>query len=712
VEINITWEELRKRKLFVATPCYGGNCGASYTQALVQLGILCQAQGIQMQLSMLSNESLVTRARAYQADMFLRTDCTHMLFIDADVSFNPESVLQMLALQSDDSPYDILCGAYPKKCFHNKTKVITEDGSKFISSIVKEKYTGKVLSLNKNNALEYKPITNHWFEHNKVKKKWVSVNTVKQISSNIQPRACVIVTEDHELGYIEDVLDSETLTVKYAQARDMVGKYIVKTPKEIKPNVKSHHRYNLLNKDQVSVLIGAALGDGCVTGEHYVAGHGKAQMAYNKFKHDIIGGRFHDYPDAVENNHNRHSFVNGQTQAIHDLIYENKQKTIKHILPYFNEISLAFMYMDDGNRYVWRSYDCAIPTEDTNQYSWWSEEDESGTTTTVRQAESPGDTWTRGRTKYDGSSTASLATMSFTYDDNLLLVEHFKSKFDIDSFIYKQGPSYGLKFDKVNTYKLHKLIAPYVPECMEYKIDEKYRGGEKYKFNITPLDICAEKVYTVSDYIDNNGSGLFDIEVADNNNLFVNDGVLAHNCISWEKIVQAVNKGVGEENPQDLENYVGDFVFNVAPGQTEFKLDEPVEVSESGTGFMMIRRATFDKFAAAHPELSYKPDHVRTAEFDGSREITMFFDAAIDPESRRYLSEDYLFCKLCRDIGMKVWIAPWVKLQHFGNMIFGGSLPHLASIGANMTADVSQLRPEKKQPIKANKPRPIFKPDA
>lgn len=199
-------------------------------------------------------------------------------------------------------------------------------------------------------------------------------------------------------------------------------------------------------------------------------------------------------------------------------------------------------------------------------------------------------------------------------------------------------------------------------------------------------------------------------------------------CISWEKIKQAVDKGVADKNPFVLEKYVGDFVFN--PVQPTINLFEPSEVLESGTGFMMIRKATLEKMKEAYPELSYKPDHVRSANFDGSREITMFFDAVIDnkhshikkdirkffelnpnatskevidfiddvsynaegkPYSKRYLSEDYMFCQWARNIGLKIWLCPWVQLTHTGTFVFGGSLADIASVGASITADPSKL---------------------
>jgi len=204
-------------------------------------------------------------------------------------------------------------------------------------------------------------------------------------------------------------------------------------------------------------------------------------------------------------------------------------------------------------------------------------------------------------------------------------------------------------------------------------------------------------------------------------------------CISWEKIKTAVDKGFADEDPNQLEKYVGDYVFNPAGGVGEIPLGEPVEVLEAGTGFMMIRRNTFEKFAEAYPQQMYKPDHVRTEHFDGSREIMAFFDTPIDHKrtninfelrtfleknpdatqqdivafvedpntgsrdySKRYLSEDYMFCQWTRNAGMKVWLCPWIQLQHVGMYVFGGSLVDLAQIGAAATADPSVLKKNKK----------------
>jgi len=105
----------------------------------------------------------------------------------------------------------------------------------------------------------------------------------------------------------------------------------------------------------------------------------------------------------------------------------------------------------------------------------------------------------------------------------------------------------------------------------------------------------------------------------------------------------------------------------------------------------MVTKEAMQKFADFYPQYTYKPDHVRTAAFDGSREIMMYFQAEVDPKSKRYLSEDYWFCQKAQEAGLRTWFCPWMKMQHVGSYIFGGSLADLASIGVSATADIAKL---------------------
>jgi hypothetical protein len=46
----------------------------------------------------------------------------------------------------------------------------------------------------------------------------------------------------------------------------------------------------------------------------------------------------------------------------------------------------------------------------------------------------------------------------------------------------------------------------------------------------------------------------------------------------------------------------------------------------------------------------------------------------VDPDSGRYLSEDYAFCRRWRDIGGKVHVDLQCKLMHLGQHLFRGDL--------------------------------------
>jgi len=111
MEIQIKKEDLQKKSIFVATPMYGGMNHGLYMKACLDLQGLCLQYGIQIKFSFLFNESLITRARNYLVDEYLaRSECTHLLFLDSDISFNPQDVIALLALDKD-----VAGGPYPKK---------------------------------------------------------------------------------------------------------------------------------------------------------------------------------------------------------------------------------------------------------------------------------------------------------------------------------------------------------------------------------------------------------------------------------------------------------------------------------------------------------------------------------------------------------------------------------------------------------------------
>ena len=156
--------------------------------------------------------------------------------------------------------------------------------------------------------------------------------------------------------------------------------------------------------------------------------------------------------------------------------------------------------------------------------------------------------------------------------------------------------------------------------------------------------------------------------------------------INWGNIAFAARKHT-EMEPRELEQLVGEYVFNVVKGTQQFQVTEPLQVLEIGTGFMMIKRNVFEKLEKAYPQLRYKPDHIGQAHFDGSRYIHAYFDTIIDTidsatggGSDRYLSEDYMFCQLWRKIDGEIYLCPWMKTQHIGTYAFTGNMPKVAEL--------------------------------
>lgn len=99
-----------KVHLHVCTPCYGCKMRKEFLASLLALQALSMNKGIQMSVEFMGNESLIPRGRNILAANFLRGPGTHLLFIDADIVFDPATALRLAALDKD-----IATALYPKK---------------------------------------------------------------------------------------------------------------------------------------------------------------------------------------------------------------------------------------------------------------------------------------------------------------------------------------------------------------------------------------------------------------------------------------------------------------------------------------------------------------------------------------------------------------------------------------------------------------------
>jgi hypothetical protein len=97
--------------LMVCTPCYGRMVAAAYMESVLRLQIACQQKGVHFRLSLVGSDALITRARAEFVAAFLSDPRgTHLLFIDADIAFEPDQVFRLLQFDAD-----VVAAAYPAK---------------------------------------------------------------------------------------------------------------------------------------------------------------------------------------------------------------------------------------------------------------------------------------------------------------------------------------------------------------------------------------------------------------------------------------------------------------------------------------------------------------------------------------------------------------------------------------------------------------------
>jgi len=105
------FEYLKKVKLHIATPCYGGMCTSDYALSLIRFTRLASMLGMEVSIETLSNESLIPRGRNILSHNFLdNTEATHLMFIDADIAFGEMDILKLILRKKE-----IVGAAYPIK---------------------------------------------------------------------------------------------------------------------------------------------------------------------------------------------------------------------------------------------------------------------------------------------------------------------------------------------------------------------------------------------------------------------------------------------------------------------------------------------------------------------------------------------------------------------------------------------------------------------
>lgn len=94
---------------------------------------------------------------------------------------------------------------------------------------------------------------------------------------------------------------------------------------------------------------------------------------------------------------------------------------------------------------------------------------------------------------------------------------------------------------------------------------------------------------------------------------------------------------------------------------------DPIKVEYGATGCMLIKRSVFEKLRENEKVLSYSNNSVKSEFFQ--QKMYAFFDTSVEDDE--YLSEDYFFCRRWTEMGGDIWLAPWVRLGHIGQFVYG-----------------------------------------
>lgn len=100
------------KKIFIPIICYNHQANTEYMMSLIQLTHRLRDLDIEFELFPIVFDSLVSRGRNAAAAHFLNSDCSHLMFIDADIEFDPDSVIKLL-----NHNKEVIAGVYPKKYF-------------------------------------------------------------------------------------------------------------------------------------------------------------------------------------------------------------------------------------------------------------------------------------------------------------------------------------------------------------------------------------------------------------------------------------------------------------------------------------------------------------------------------------------------------------------------------------------------------------------
>ena len=117
--------------LYILTPCYGGTCFVNYMLCLMATIEFFNKIGFPLNIEFCKNDSLVSRARNnLVAKAMANPATTHILFIDADISWDPLDIIKLVL-----SRKPLVGGIYPLKRYE-WNKLLKDPQNPFNTNVV------------------------------------------------------------------------------------------------------------------------------------------------------------------------------------------------------------------------------------------------------------------------------------------------------------------------------------------------------------------------------------------------------------------------------------------------------------------------------------------------------------------------------------------------------------------------------------------------
>jgi hypothetical protein len=313
---------------------------------------------------------------------------------------------------------------------------------------------------------------------------------------------------DDEINFIKEQIKLSIPVYEIAKQLNRTEPSIFRKIDHLGLSVREIYDSESLSNEEYQIILGSLLGDGCaefeLTRARYRTNHSLKQKEYVDWIADKLKRLIRTRPKISKNggwgtyNYTLGTLGHPQILDVAKELYINNKKTITR--EYLNKLSplgLAVWFMDDG------------------------------------------------------SKSGMLSTHSFSENENKIIVEYLKEKWNIDSKIYcdKDKNLYFINIKHSSLSILKNIIKDYIPECMQYKIGNGIYNNEIPTIELIekqekPETLIKQKISYIKK-INSRAKYLYNIEVEKNHNYFVN-GVLTKNSgyypfSTWTELQPTLN---------------------------------------------------------------------------------------------------------------------------------------------------------------------------